>query len=205
MRVAIIDYGLCNVDSVFRAVEECGGNPIITYNEKDIKQATHIVLPGVGVYSNAMQNMHKHHLDEILKEQVIMRKIPFLGICLGMQLIASKGYEVGETKGLGWIEGEVVRFKSGKSRERVPHVGWNEVRHNGNAGLFEGIPDGKEFYFVHSYHFVPKDRSHIIATTPYCGGFASVVGRENIIGTQFHPEKSQKAGFRLLKNFIEKY
>jgi glutamine amidotransferase len=204
-QVAVIDYGMCNLDSVRRAVEECGANAVITDRREDIAGASAVILPGVGVFADAMSNIRALHLDEILTEHVVTKQVPLLGICLGMQLLAGKGFECGETAGLGWIPGEVVRLVPDSPETRIPHVGWDEVFPQPAAPLFDGITPGRDFYFVHSYHFVPEQAEHVLATTPYCGGFISAVGNGSIIGTQFHPEKSQRAGFQVLKNFLEKY
>jgi glutamine amidotransferase len=201
-KVAIVDYGLCNLDSIARAVEECGGNSIITDRESDLKTATYLILPGVGAFSAAMHNLRQLGLDEVLTEQVIAKQIPFLGICLGMQLIATKGYEGGETLGLGWIKGEVRRLEATAAKERIPHMGWNEVFFSKDTLLFKNIPSGKDFYFVHSYHLSCELEGESLAYTPYCGGFSSAVGRDLIFGVQFHPEKSQRLGFQVLRNFL---
>jgi len=200
---AIIDYGMGNLDSVARAVEVCGGTPAVTRSKDDIGSATHIILPGVGSFSDGMSNMHALSLPEMLKEQVFEKGIPFLGICLGMQLLAANGFEGGKTKGLGWLDGEVIRLEPDSKETRIPHIGWNEVIFTGPNPLFGGIPSGKDFYFVHSYHLVCKKSEDIAATTPYCGGFISAVRRENIYGVQFHPEKSQRLGLQVLRNFLE--
>jgi glutamine amidotransferase len=201
-KVAIIDYGMCNLDSVARAIEECGGTPLVTDKKNDLELATHIILPGVGAFPDAMSEIIKRSLDKSLREQVLKKKIPFLGICLGMQLMATKGWEGEETDGLGLIEGEVKRFVPDSSDTRIPHVGWNEVNYTQKSPLFQEIPSGKDFYFVHSYHFCCQNEDDIIAHTPYCGGFVSAISRGHIFGAQFHPEKSQKPGFKVLKNFL---
>ena len=200
--VAIIDYGMCNLDSVARAVEECGGTPLVTNNIHDLEIATQIILPGVGAFPDAMSQLTKLSMDTAIREQVLDNNIPFLGICLGMQVMATKGTEDAETEGLGLIEGTVKRLKPESHDTRIPHIGWNEVHSVRNSPLFEGISTGKDFYFVHSYHFCCSDENNIIAWTPYCGGFTSAISKGNIFGTQFHPEKSQKVGFQVLKNFI---
>lgn len=200
--IAIIDYGLCNLDSVTRAVEECGGTPLVTNKARDLETATHIILPGVGAFSDAMNQIRQLSLDTALQEQVLDNQIPFLGICLGMQLMATKGWEGGETEGLGLVEGEVKRLEPDTPDTRIPHIGWNEVHHVQDNPLFQGIPSGKDFYFVHSYHFCCCREEDIIARTPYCGWFVSAICRSHIFGTQFHPEKSQKLGFQVLKNFL---
>jgi glutamine amidotransferase len=200
--VAIVDYGMCNLDSVARAVEECGGRPLITDQAKDLATANHIILPGVGAFPQAMQNIRKRSLDRILSEQVFEHQISFLGICLGMQLLATRGLEIAETNGLGWIPGEVKRLDPFGDDVRIPHVGWNEVQVVHESSLFKGISSDRDFYFVHSYHLCPNDERDVLARTPYGRGFISAVQRGNIFGVQFHPEKSQRAGFHVLKNFL---
>lgn len=201
-KVTIVDYGMGNLDSVFRAVEECGGNPVITNQARDFKAANYVVLPGVGAFAAGMRNLRERGLQELLSEQVIEKGIPFLGICLGMQLLATKGWEGEETDGLGWIEGEVKRLEPKDRNERIPHMGWNEVVFAREFPLLHGIPSGKDFYFVHSYHLLCRDERDIIARTPYCGGFVSAVGKGQLFGVQFHPEKSQRLGFQVIKNFL---
>jgi imidazole glycerol-phosphate synthase subunit HisH len=199
--VTIVDYGLCNLDSVARAVEECGGQPKVSDQEADVRSATHVVLPGVGSFADAMRNIRARSLDRILDEHVRDKQIPFLGVCLGMQLLASQGVEGGDTEGLGWIPGEVVRLEPARD-ERVPHVGWNEVHFTDQSPLFRGISQGKDFYFVHSYHLRCREDRHRLARTPYGGEFTSAVCQGSIFGVQFHPEKSQRPGFQLLRNFL---
>jgi len=201
-QVAIIDYGMCNLDSVARAVEECGGMPLVTDKAKDIETANRIILPGVGAFPEAMLNIRQRSLDQILCEQVLERRIPFLGICLGMQLLATKGWEGGEVEGLGWIEGDVRRLEPTEEDTRIPHIGWNEVNFVRDSPLSKGIPSSPDFYFVHSYHLSPYDERDIQATTPYGKGFVSAIQRDLIFGVQFHPEKSQRLGFQVLKNFL---
>ena len=200
--VAIVDFGMGNLDSVKRAVEECGGIPVVTDKEVDIESATHIILPGVGSFRDGMRNLSARSLDTVLYEQVVRGQIPFLGICLGMQMMATVGWEGGETKGLGWIDGEVQRLKPSGKEMRIPHIGWDEVYVKKDSPLFEGIGNAKDFYFVHSYHFCCKNEHDVLANTSYCDGFVSAVGRGQIFGVQFHPEKSQWLGLRLFKNFL---
>jgi glutamine amidotransferase len=202
LRVAVVDYGMGNLDSVCRAVEECGGNPVLTDRAEEIEKATHVILPGVGSFAAGMCNLRQRALDTILSDRVVGKGVPFLGICLGMQLLATVGCEGGRTSGLGWIRGEVRRLQPNGGGERVPHVGWNEIRPTQPCLLLSDIPPGKDFYFLHSYVLVCEDLQDVIATTAYCGDFPSIVGRGCIFGTQFHPEKSQRFGFQLLKNFL---
>jgi glutamine amidotransferase len=200
--VAIVDYGMCNLDSVRRAVEECGAEGLVTEEGRALRSASHIILPGVGSFRDAMFQLRQRNLDGLLRE-LVQSGAPFLGICLGMQLMASRGEEGGQTAGLGIVPGAVKRLESDDPQTRIPHVGWNEVSMARENTLFEGIPLGRDFYFVHSYHFVCEEPTHVLARTPYCGGFVSAISSgPSVFGVQFHPEKSQRAGFQLLRNFI---
>ena len=202
METAIIDYGMGNLLSVQRAFEKCGSDAVIIDNPLELRDAEHIVLPGVGAFPDAMDNLRKNGWIEELNRAVLEKETPLLGICLGMQLLADKGYEVRECDGLGYIPGEIVRFTQTQEKERIPHVGWNEILKREDSPLFDGIADGTNYYFVHSYHFQVANEENIATVTPYCGEFVSSVVKDNIVGTQFHPEKSQKAGFKLIKNFL---
>jgi glutamine amidotransferase len=200
--VGIVDYGVCNLDSVERAVEECGGRPVMASRPEDLEAVSSIILPGVGAFAHGMRNLRERGFVEALNEQVADKRIPLLGLCLGMQLLASAGTEGGEEPGLGWIEGRVEKLEPAGEGERVPHIGWNEVYGNGASSLFDGIDPGRDFYFVHSYHFACANDDDVAARTPAYGEFASGVAHGNVMGVQFHPEKSQKAGFQLLTNFL---
>ncbi len=201
MSIVIIDYGMSNLGSIRRAMEECGADVLVSNNPEDLKISDKIILPGVGAFGDGMKNLNNQGWTKIIREEVLENKIPILGICLGMQLLATKGHEGGEFDGLNLIEGEVVKFTS-LDDERIPHVGWNEIVKTKESPIFEGIEDGSDFYFVHSYHFKAKNKEDVIATTSYCGEFASAINKNNIFGTQFHPEKSIPVGFQVLKNFI---
>lgn len=202
-RVAIVDTGLCNVDSMWRALEECGAKAEVTEDPAALANADKIVLPGVGAFPDAMEALHECGLVEAIREQVLVEGVPLLGVCLGMQLLATRGFEVRDTLGLDLIDAEIVRIDPAFD-ERVPHVGWNEVhRTDRHCALLDGIPDGADFYFVHSYRMRCADPADVVATTPYCGDFASMVQHGNVFGTQFHPEKSQAFGLALLRNFVE--
>lgn len=202
MTSLIVDYGLCNLDSVSRAVEECGGEPLASSDPSDVELAAKIILPGVGSFAEAMSALNESGWTQALRDAVLNRGVPMLGICLGMQLLAGRGTEGGETEGLNFIPGRIEKLVPDAPQTRIPHVGWNEVEQQQSCPLFAGIPDRKDFYFVHSYHFVPEDPAHALATTPYCGTMVSTVGRDNVFGTQFHPEKSLGVGFQLLRNFL---
>jgi len=156
----------------------------------------------VGAFGDGMRNIRELGLERTIKEEVLQNDIPFLGICLGMQLLASRGYEDGDTTGLDLISGEVIRFEPDGPGVKVPHIGWNEVVFERPHLLFRDMPSGKDFYFAHSYHFVCKNREDILSLTPYCGNFVSAVNRKNVSGVQFHPEKSLQLGLKLLGNFL---
>jgi glutamine amidotransferase len=204
----VVDYGLCNVDSMTRALEECGAAHVeCTRDPNRIRRADRIVLPGVGGFAAAMRNLTEGGFLDAIREVSAGGQVPFLGACLGMQLMATKGSEGaagGTVEGLGLVEGEVIRLVPQEDNERIPHIGWNEVQAMQGSVLFDGVPANGDFYFVHSYHLRLADVANEAGRTPYCGGFTSAIevsGRP-IFGTQFHPEKSQKNGFRLLKNFL---
>ncbi len=200
--VLIIDYGMGNTGSVKRAFEECGADEVvISHYEEDFDRCTHAVLPGVGSFADAMKNLHEAGLVKRIQKLAAEDKVPFLGICLGMQLLADSSEENGPTQGLGLIPGNVRLFQP-TAGERVPHVGWNEIKKAQDHPFLDNVSDNSDFYFVHSYHFVTASNEHVLTTTPYCGNFASIVAKETIVGAQFHPEKSSSAGFQLIKNFI---
>lgn len=201
-QVAIIDYGLCNLDSVARAIEECGAIPRITNRPEDLKDSDRIIIPGVGAFGKAMENLRRIGFDDAIRENRARRAMPILGICLGMQLLADSSEEGGHNQGLGLIPGRVLRLKRQTPGERVPHVGWNEVEGTSDHPILAGIAPRTNFYFVHSYHFACEQPAHAIGRTQYCGHFSSVVADNDVVGVQFHPEKSQKAGFALLRNFL---
>lgn len=200
-RVTIVDYGLCNIDSIARALDECGGKVTLTRDPRDVEAAERLILPGVGSFPRAMQNLTDWRLVDPLRERA-MRGTPFLGICLGMQLMGSLGTEHSNSEGLGLLSAEVLKLEA-RDRERVPHIGWNEVQPL-EANLFKGIEKGADFYFVHSFHVVPRDPTWVAATTAFAGSFVSAIASPDrpIFGTQFHPEKSQRNGFTILRNFL---
>lgn len=205
MKTLIIDYGMSNLGSIRRAIEECGGDPIVTDDPRDISDADHLILPGVGAFPDGMRNLSEKGWVSAIRKAVLCEGIPLLGICLGMQLLASKGFEGDETDGLDLIPSEVRLLQPNSPDARIPHVGWNEITRTIKTPLLKNIMDGTDFYFVHSYHFIPKNKKHVAAVTDYCGEFVSIVNNENIFGTQFHPEKSGKMGFQLLSNFLNFY
>lgn len=199
--VVIVNSGVCNLDSIRRAIEECGGRPIVTDDPRRVENADRLILPGVGSFAAAMHALNEKGLVAALRNLLAHREIPFLGICLGMQLMASKSHEFGMTEGLDLIPGEIVPLKSTQAGERIPHMGWNETHAHPDAPLWHHLADGTDFYFVHSYHYdcAPAD---VLATCPSYGGFVAAVQRGHLMGVQFHPEKSQKSGFQLLRNFL---
>jgi len=198
--VAVIDYGMGNVASVLKALEKIGVPAVLTADHDEIRKATHIILPGVGAFGDGIKNLSERGLIELLTSEVVEKKKPFLGICLGMQLLGTKGYEFGEHQGLGWIDGSVIKFDIDPTL-RLPHIGWNNITAKPGSKLFENIPD-QNFYFVHSFHLVPTDPSCISATCEYGIKFAAAIEHENIMATQFHPEKSQESGLAVLKKFF---
>ena len=200
-RVAVVDYGLCNVDSVVRALHHCGAAPFLAHDATDLKAADRIVLPGVGAFAAAMERLEGAGLVGSLADTVLDEGVPFLGICLGMQLLARWSDEGGRRNGLGWFDAEVERIVP-KPDQRVPHIGWNQVDRATDSPLFAGIPDHTDFYFVHSFHVRCADPADVLATTPFAGGVAACIARPPIYGVQFHPEKSQQHGLQLLRNFL---
>ena len=201
-KICIIDYGLGNVASIFNAIEYLDRNVKLSRDPEDIKNATHLILPGVGSYKTGMDNLSKYDLVKILNSQVMTKKKPFLGICLGMQLLSTSSTEGGLQKGLNWINGEVTKIISNDKNIKIPHMGWNSVKHRYKSSLFKNIKNSSSFYFVHSYHFVPEDKSIITGTCFHGVEISSSLQKENIFATQFHPEKSHNVGTELLKNFL---
>lgn len=203
MTVVIIDYGMGNLGSIQRAVSECGAKKVlISNNPRELEEADKLILPGVGAFADGINNLRKTHLDHLIQHLTLNNKIPLLGICLGMQLLATQGHEGGVADGLNIIPGEVKKLHPVISEDRIPHIGWNEVQYQKNNLLFRNIPNGSDFYFVHSYHFIPENQEDIIGTTPYCGTFVAALNHDSIWGVQFHPEKSSILGFSVLKNFL---
>ncbi len=200
--VAVVDYGMGNIDSVRRALEVAGATVVVTGDPDDLADADRIVLPGVGAFGVAMANLRRSGLDAALTEQVVGQGAPFLGICLGMQLMATSGSEHGDHEGLGWVEATVDRMVPTPSDPRVPHVGWNEVHPVRDHPVLEGIEADRDFYFVHSFAVRCADDGDRLATTPYGGGFTSAIARGSAVGVQFHPEKSQGVGQALIRAFL---
>lgn len=201
--ITIIDYNMGNIRSVAKAFKKLNAPFVIGNEPRDIKKATHLVLPGVGAFGDGMKNLHELKLIPLLEEQVLQKKKPFLGICIGMQLLASAGKEHGDHRGLGWINGVVRRFAIDEKKYKIPHIGWNDITIKKKQPLFQEVPQGSDFYFVHSFHLVPHDESVIAARCAYGEQFAAAVAKDNIFGVQFHPEKSQQHGIQVIKNFID--
>jgi len=212
MHVAIIDYGSGNLHSAAKAFERAAresGSPLaveVTAEPDMVLSAERIVLPGVGAFADCKQGLANiPGMIDALEETVRVRGKPFLGICVGLQLMASRGLEHGVTPGLGWIEGEVSAISPSDDTLKIPHMGWNTLRLARAHALFDGIPTGEgglNAYFVHSYHLVPANREVLIASTDYGGPITAFVAKDNMAGSQFHPEKSQKLGLALIANFL---
>ncbi|CAH1224636.1 Imidazole glycerol phosphate synthase subunit HisH [Paenibacillus plantiphilus] len=195
--IAIIDYGMGNLHSVSKAVERLGYEAIVTADAKEIMEADGAILPGVGAFGDAMQNLQNTGLDEVTKFYASSGK-PLLGICLGMQLLFSESQEYGPHKGLNLLPGAVIRFQGDF---KVPHMGWNRLSFRQENPLFAGLEEG-HVYFVHSFHAKPEQAADLLATTDYNGQVTAIVGRNNVYGMQFHPEKSGELGMSLLRNFL---
>ena len=204
IKIAIIDYGMGNLRSVANAFNAIGYLASIVQNPNDLSQASHIVLPGVGAFGDGMKNLRLSGWLDILEREIIEKRKPFLGICLGMQLLATMGTEYGLHEGLNWISGTVKKIESNDPQIRVPHVGWNDVLFLKKDELYKDLGDSQAFYFVHSYVFDVKDKSSVVSgVTGHGIEFISSIEKDNIYATQFHPEKSQKIGLKVLENFIK--
>ncbi|PKP45413.1 MAG: imidazole glycerol phosphate synthase subunit HisH [Bacteroidetes bacterium HGW-Bacteroidetes-12] len=200
--ISIINYNAGNIKSIQNMLKRIGVKSMICSSAEEIEQADKLILPGVGHYDHGMKNLHQSGLIEILNKKVLEDKIPLLGICLGAQLLGNKSEE-GIEKGLGWIDMDVIKFDKKKlsSSLKIPHMSWNEIKINKPSALFEGLNNDSRFYFVHSYHMQPSDKTDILTTTNYGYDFTSTIEKDNIYGVQFHPEKSHKFGMQLLTNF----
>jgi glutamine amidotransferase len=197
--IAIIDYGMGNLRSVQKGIERASYEAVVTRDAGQILAARGVVLPGVGAFSACMENLERFGLIEPIRETVARRK-PFLGICLGFQLLFCESEEFGNQKGLGLFRGKVVGFRPGENL-KVPHMGWNQIEKAKNSPFLEGLSSGDYVYFVHSYYVVPDDSSLIATTTAYGSRFASSIATDHLFACQFHPEKSQELGLRILRNF----
>lgn len=200
--IIIIDYGMGNVGSILNMLKKIGISAKISGAPNDILTAEKLILPGVGAFDHGMTHLAERGLIPLLNRRVREDKCPILGICLGMQLLSRRSEE-GALPGLGWVEAETRRFQFDGEIDHltIPHMGWNEVRANGQPSLFEGFEKSPRFYFVHSYHVCCERPEDVMATSSYGYEFTAAVGKENIMGTQFHPEKSHRYGMHLLRNF----
>ena len=209
MKVAIIDYGSGNLRSAAKAFERAAAEEgvsarvEVTDKPEAVACADRVVLPGVGAFADCRRGLAAvSGLEAALCEAVMARARPFLGICVGMQLIADRGREFETVEGLGWIAGDVVPIEPRDAAFKIPHIGWNEIAPRASHPLLAGLGAGAHAYFVHSYHFRPADPADLVAVTDYGGPLTAMIGRDNLVGTQFHPEKSQEAGLRLIANFL---
>jgi len=200
-RIVIIDYGMGNLRNVQKAFEKIGCEARLTRNKNEIGRASAIVLPGVGAFKDCMENLEKYGLVEILLRSIEKGK-PYLGICLGLQILFSESEEFGSHKGLDLIKGKVVRFVP-DPEHKVPHMGWNTIGKEKEAPVLRGIESGDFFYFVHSYYVTPDETQWVSSLTTYGKPFVSSIWKENLFATQFHPEKSQQKGLRILENFVK--
>lgn len=200
-KVCILNYGSGNVKSVFNILQFLNLNPIVSNSAIDIANATHIILPGVGAFGASMEKIAKNIPVSFLETEVLIKGKPFLGICVGMQVLASEGFEFGQFKGLDWIPG-VVSENNSMELPKL-HIGWNNIEINKKSPLLSDISEDEDFYFVHSYSYRLLNEEHLIATSVYGNNFPAIIQKDNLFGVQFHPEKSQKAGQKLLLNFIK--
>ena len=200
--IAIIDYGMGNLRSVQKGFERVGREAVVTNDAKTILSAGKVVLPGVGAFPDCMRNLEQNGLIDVVHQTIKSGK-PFLGICLGLQLLFTESEEFGVSKGLDIIKGRVEKFKIRDSTLKVPHMGWNSISIKRRAPALQDVPDNSHVYFVHSFHVVPEDKKVIATTTPYGIEFVSSIWKDNIFAVQFHPEKSQTLGLSILKRFGE--
>jgi glutamine amidotransferase len=200
VKVCILDYGSGNVKSVFNLLSSITDDVKISNDISIIEKATHLILPGVGAFGASMSKIKKKLPLDIIENEVFRSKKPFLGICVGMQVLAEKGFEFGEYDGLGWLSGNVIKIDS--KDKPLPHIGWNDIQIKHPSPLLHNFDNNQDFYFAHSYAFKTLSDENILATTNYGEEFISAANKENIFGVQFHPEKSQKAGKMLMLNFL---
>jgi glutamine amidotransferase len=210
MLLTVVDYGVGNLRSIAKSIEKANTDNSLNYSVKvssdidDVKKSDKIVLPGQGSFKACKTGIDKiDGLQEELNEHVLIKKKPIYGICAGMQLFATTGYEEERTAGLNWIPGEVIKLDLGLSKLKIPHMGWNELKVDNFSNVFKDIINNKHAYFIHSYEFIPKDKKNISITTNYGKDVIAAVSFENIFGSQFHPEKSDKTGLIIIKNFLD--
>ena len=206
MNVTIVDYNSGNISSVINSFKEVAQDKVnieVTSDLNKIKSSDKVVLPGQGSFKTCADALNKiKGLTDTLNEFVISNKKPLLGICVGLQMFADIGYEETETKGLGWISGKVSKIDNQNGKFKLPHIGWNQINIVKESKIFQNIENNSHMYFVHSYEFIPNDKNVISATTDYSSNIVCSVEKENIFGTQFHPEKSDKIGLKIISNFI---
>ena len=206
MNVTIVDYQSGNISSVINSFKQVAKNKInleVTSDLNKIKLSDKLILPGQGSFKSCVDSLNSiNGLVDTLKEFAITNKKPLLGICVGLQMFADVGYEEAETKGLGWISGKVSKIDNQNGKFKLPHIGWNEIEIQKESKIFKDIKNKSHMYFVHSYEFIPEDKSVISATTDYSSKIVCSIERENLFGTQFHPEKSDKTGLNIIKNFL---
>ena len=206
MNVTIVDYQSGNISSVINSFKEVAKDKIkieITSDLNKIKSSDKIILPGQGSFKSCVESLNSiNGLHDALKEFVIINKKPLLGICVGLQMFGDVSYEESETKGLGWIPGKVTKIDNKNGKFKLPHIGWNEIEIVKESKIFKGIQNKSHMYFVHSYELVPEDKSIISATTHYSSKIVCCIEKDNLFGTQFHPEKSDKTGLKIIENFL---
>jgi len=209
MLLTVVDYGVGNLRSIAKSVEKANSDNDLNYSVKvssdvnDIKKSDKIILPGQGSFKACKEGINKIiGLQQELNESVLIKKKPIYGICAGMQLFATTGYEEEKTAGLNWIPGEVIKLDLGSSKLKIPHMGWNELRVKNTSNVFKDVTNRNHAYFIHSYQFIPEDKKNISITTNYGKDVIAAVSFENIYGSQFHPEKSQNTGIKILTNFL---
>ena len=207
MKVTIVDYNSGNISSVINSFKEVAKDIVkieVTSDLNKVKSSDKVVLPGQGSFKSCVDALNKiDGLTETLNEFAVTNKKPLLGICVGLQMFADVGFEETETKGLGWISGKVSKIDNQNGKYKLPHIGWNQINIVKESKIFKGIENNSHMYFVHSYEFIPKDKSVVSATTDYSSNIVCSVEKENIFGTQFHPEKSDKIGLKVIDNFID--
>ena len=207
MNVTIVDYNSGNISSVVNSFQEVANDKVnieVTSDLNKIKSSDKVVLPGQGSFKSCVDSLNSiNGLADTLKDFAIIHKKPLLGICVGLQMFADVGYEEAETKGLGWISGKVSKIDNQNGKFKLPHIGWNEIEIQKESKIFKDLKDKSHMYFVHSYEFIPKEKSVISATTDYSSKIVCAVEKDNLFGTQFHPEKSDKSGLKIIDNFLK--